>query len=172
MLSWARFFVVCLVVALPSCGFSPMYGDYGDGYAAGVKAQLDQVYIGNIPDRDGQYLRNALIDRFYQSGRPAHPRYVLSVAEIKERRTDLDITKSSDATRAQLRLDTTIGLKDNESGQVVLTRDLRTITSYNKLQSHFANRVSEQATRESALNDLARQIELQMALYFDREKSQ
>jgi len=160
--------VICLLTS--ACGFEPVYGTLGqdNSYEATTESALAQVDIVNIPDREGQYLRNALIDRFYHHARPAHPQYVLSVEPIKERLRGLDITKSSDATRGQLKLTTTMALVDKTTGATVLERDLRSITSYNILGSEFTNRVSKQNARENALEDLARQIELQLSLYFKR----
>jgi LPS-assembly lipoprotein len=145
------------------CGFAPMYGSHTSS-----GAKLDSIYIDNIPDREGQYLRNALMDRFYHGGRPADPAYVLKIAALRERISDLDITKGSDATRSQLKLTTTMTLRDEKTDQVLLERDLISIASYNILDSQFTTRVSQEATRENALDDLARQIEAQLALYFDR----
>jgi LPS-assembly lipoprotein len=146
-----------------------MYGGGQTGPQAAVKAAYNDIFIDNIPDREGQMLRNHLIDRLYTSGRPVYPSYTLAVGKINESLSDLDITKSSDATRSQLRLSTSMALKDNATGQALLKRDLTAITSYNVLQSQFTTRVSEQNARENAITDLARQIELQLGLYFNRE---
>jgi LPS-assembly lipoprotein len=160
----------CLLCA--ACGFEPMYGSGFAGSAgqehSDVQQRLALIDISNIPDKEGQFLRNALIDRFYDSGRPADPRYTLNVSKISESSYDLDITVSSDSTRAQLTLSVGISLVDNESKEAVLNRNLRASASYNIMKSEFATRVSAQNTREDALNDLARQIELQTVLYFDR----
>ena len=150
---------------LGACGFSPLYGTRG-GDAA--KYHFDSIFIGNIPDREGQYLRNALIDRFYRHGRPADPQYTLEVAKVRQQRRDLDITKSSSSTRSQLRLDSKMTLKDNKTGEVLLARELQSITSYNILQSQFTTWVSQDDAERSALDDIARQIEQQLALYFNR----
>ena len=157
-------------LSLGACGFEPMYAtDSNSGAKSGdIQSDLAQVDIGNIPDREGQFLRNALIDRFYRDGRPVQPQYRLMVQPIRESKTDLDITKSSDATRGQLKLSTSMVLVDVSSGEAVLKRNVTSIGSYNILGSEFANRVTEQNTRENALNDLARQIELQVGLYLKR----
>ncbi|GJL85703.1 MAG: twin-arginine translocation pathway signal protein [Micavibrio sp.] len=157
------------ILLLAGCGWEPVYGDLGSKTEQNaVEATLAQIAITNIQDREGQYLRNALIDRFYRHARPANAAYTLSVGKIQERLTDLDITKSSDATRGQLRLSTTIVLIDRKTENEVLTRKLRSITSYNILGSEFTNRVSEENARQNALDDLARQIELQISLHFQR----
>ncbi len=163
-------FVTSACLCLSACGFEPIYGTHMQSNAGqeSVQSQLAQVGIDGIPDRSGQFLRNALIDRFYRNGRPQNIGYTLQIEPINESTVDLDITKSSDATRAQLSLKTSMILKDETTGEVVLTRNLRSIASYNVLTSEFATRVSAQNMRENALNDLARQIELQISLYLKR----
>ena len=61
-------------------------------------------------------------------------------------------------------------LINSASGETLLNRNLRSIASYNIIQNEFANRVSRQNTRENALNDLARQIEEQIALHFKQNQ--
>ncbi len=165
---YMHIFLFSMLIQLTACGFSPMHGKYSAANSQTVQNDLSQIYIENIPNREGQFLRNALIDRFYQNGHPTNPAYKLDINTIEERLTDLDITKSSDATRAQLRLNTSLTLMDKQNNAVLLTRKLTATTSYNILQSQFTTRVSEQDARENALNDLAAQIERQISLYFNR----
>jgi LPS-assembly lipoprotein len=158
--------VACL--AITGCGFTPLYAK-AEHQDAQVAAGFDQVGIGNIPDQKGQYLRNALIDRFYQNGRPDMPRYHLELTPIAESQTDLDITRSATTTRTQLRLTTTMTLTDTKTGKVLLTRDLFSVNSYNILETQYNTNVSQEYVRENLLDDLARQIEAQLALYFKRQ---
>jgi LPS-assembly lipoprotein len=157
---------VFLAAGLYGCGFSPLYGKKPN--ETGIKHLFARTEISTIPNREGVYLRNHLIDKFYIYGRPANPLYRLYVEPIKQTLTDLDITKTSDATRGQLRLDTKMSLKNTFNDEIVLRRDLTAITSYNILTSEFTNRVSERGAQEDALDDLARQIELHTSLYYDR----
>tara|TARA_R110001592_G_scaffold3525_8_gene19855 strand:- start:20065 stop:20574 length:510 start_codon:yes stop_codon:yes gene_type:complete len=163
--------IVALCLLVSACGFEPMYGtafETEGGAQSTIQSELGQVEIGNIPDREGQFLRNALIDRFYKNGRPADAHYSLEIAPIQQSTSDLDITIRSDATRRQLVLSSTLALKDKATGETLLTRNIKSSGSYNVLISEFATRVSEQNTRENGLNDLARQIELQIGLYLKR----
>ncbi len=153
---------------IAACGFHPVYG-VNKYTAIGVEEHLSQIEISGIPDREGQFLRNALIERFYRDGRPANPKYKLSMSPVSESLRDLDITIDSDTTRGQLTLRITMILNDKKTGETLLKRNLRSIASYNIIDSEFANRVSEQNTRENALSDLARQIEEQLALHFKRQ---
>ena len=157
---------VLLGLFISACGFKPMYSS--NNSAPDLNAELAQIEIGNIPNKSGQYLHNALIDKFYSDAYPQNAAYSLKVSPIQEKIIDLDITKTSDATRAQLHLKTQITLTNNDSDEIVLTRKLSSISSYNILTSEFATRVSAQNTRENALNDLANQIELQIGLYMRR----
>ncbi len=146
-----------------------MYGELGHAPSqeAPAESMLAQMAIENIPDREGQYLRNALMDRFYRHGRPSAPSFSLKIDKIQERRIDLDITRESEATRAEVRLETTLRLYGRDK-EVLLDRPLASAVSYDILSSQFTTRVTREDAREAALDDLARQIELQLSLYFNR----
>ena len=161
--------ILIVVLALSACGFQTVYGDRSGGGALSAPQQFSQIEIGNIPDREGQILRNALVDRLHSLGGPMRGSglYALNVSPVQESLINLDITKTADATRAQLKMTTFMQLKDVQ-GSVLLQRRLISITSMNQLASEFTNRVSEQAARESVLQDLAQQIETQLSLYFGR----
>lgn len=162
----SRLLFLLLVLALPACGFSPMYGSLGAGMSA--KEGLDKIDIAMIPDEEGVILRNILIDNFYQNGYPSAPAYRLDVDRLAMTEADLDITINSEVTRKQIRITARFSLIDKTTNKSVLVRTVYAITSYNVLGSQFTTRVSEKDARESALNDLARQIENQVALYFKR----
>jgi len=157
-----------LVLSLTACGFTPMYGDNAGHAGVSAGAGLDHVEIAVIPDASGVYLRNALIDRFYQNGYPSIPTHLLTLSKIDELNRDLDITIESEATRKQIKLSTDLTLTDKASGAVVLSRHLTAVTSYNVVVTQFATRISENDARDAALNDLARQVETQVALYFKK----
>lgn len=161
-----RLLPMLLILALSACGFSPMYGSMGSGISA--KEGLDKVEIDMIPDHEGVILRNTLIDNFYQGGYPSSPTHRLHVEKLATAESDLDITINSEATRKQIRITARFSLIDNATNKAALVRTIYSIASYNVLGSQFTTRVSENDARESALNDLARQIENQVALYFKR----
>jgi len=157
-----------ILLVLGACGFAPMYGSNAGSKNLLAAGGLDTIDIALIPDESGVYLRNALIDRFYQSGYPSSPRYRLTIGAVQQVRRDLDITLESEATRKQIKLTADLTLTDIKDGRIVLARTLTAITSYNVLGSQFTTRVSEADAKEAALNDLARQIETQIALYLKR----
>jgi len=158
--------LLCLLIS--GCGFTPLHasGSFAKGGQSGIP--FEQIYIANIPDQEGQALRNMLIDRFYRQPPDPGALYRLDIKPVEENLIDLDVTKTADATRAQLRLATTLQLISRETNETLITRNLRAITSYNILANEFATRVSEQNARENALKNLARQIERHVALHFKR----
>lgn len=162
------FFACFAVLLLTSCGFTPLYGSSAAAARHDVQDRLKAVAINNIPNRDGQYLRNQLIDRFYGSGAAQNATYDLVVSGLREHKLNLDTTKNANATRAEMTIEAHFTLSDRTSGAVLIAGDLKAITSYNILTSQFTTRVTEDNARLNALKDLARQIELQIALYFDR----
>ncbi len=160
-------FTIFILMMLGACGFHPVYG-VNKYSSVGVEDKLAQIQIDNIVNREGQFLRNALIDRFYRAGRPRDARYILRIENLNENINRLDITKDADATRGRLRTTATMILRDNETGKVLIRRSLSAVASYNILSSEFTNRVSAQNTRENTLIDLARQTEQQIVLYFKK----
>ena len=164
--------LACFTLQLSGCGFTPVYGEgvqtgaQGQEQSQSIANQFNATEIAIIPNREGQFLRNALIDRFYSHGAPTKADYNLKISPINERIYDFDITPESEATRQQLCLKTTMKLINKETKQTLFTRDLNAISSNNVLESEFSTLVTEQNSRENALNDLARQIERQLALYF------
>jgi LPS-assembly lipoprotein len=157
-----RYLVLISVLILSACGFTPIYATQDNKKTA---ASFNQINIAIIPNREGQFLRNALIDRFYTNGEPKNPHYQLKISPIREQTYNFDITVDSEATRRQLKLSATMRLIDLKTKKTVLKRSLLSIASYNVLQSEFSTIVTEQSARENALNDLARQIERQISLY-------
>ncbi len=161
------------LLLLSACGFSPVYGDKSTSQTVESSSlkpqfQFNHIKIAIIPNREGQFLRNALIDRFYSQGTPQNPTYELRMSTISERIYDFDITQESEATRRQLRLSTTLTLIDTATKKTILSRPLSAIASNNVLESEFSTLVTEQYARENALNDLARQAERQISLYFTK----
>lgn len=90
---------LALVLALGGCGFRPLYATHADGSSAA--AGLRAVEIDLIPDRNGQILRNALLDRFYGDGGPTSSRYRLTITEHSTEEL-LGIQRDNSATKARM----------------------------------------------------------------------
>lgn len=158
--------VAALLLALTGCGFQPLYAKRGPmGGVAGE--ELAKVRIANIPDRTGQYLRNALIDRMQPQG-AQEPAYRLEIA-LLEQQVNLGIQQDATATRGQLRYSGSYVLKDS-AGKELVRESFRASPSFNILESEFGTILSSEDARERGLRQIADDITGRLALYFTRDK--
>jgi LPS-assembly lipoprotein len=166
--AFAGMTIMVISLLLSGCGFEPMYGN-NSASAKAVAVALPNVDIGNIPDRDGQYLRNLLIDRLYTSGRPDAAPYQLKFSPLQKSIVDLGIQKDATATRAQIQISTHMELVDKATNKAVLERDLKTVGAYNLLDDQLATLVSQQNITESILQEMRDDAVTQLSLYFRRK---
>lgn len=149
-----------------ACGFRPLYGAAERG-GDGSQAQLETVRIEPIANRTGQYLYNDLRDRLNPRGRPAAPRYVLSV-ELEEDRESLFFRQDETASRANLTLRARYVLRRVEDNAVVLRGESRSTSSFDVLATNvqFATVVSEEDARRRTARDLSETIATRLAVHF------
>ncbi len=152
--------VFCLL--LIGCGFSPVYADRESRQP--VHAALNGIAITNIPDRQGQTLRNHLIDRMYVAGRPSSPKTKLTVS-LSSTETDLGIQKDATASRRQLNMWANYALLTND-GRTLLKGAAHSVVSYSKLDAQYGTLSAERNATERALKEVGEQIVNRLSLYF------
>lgn len=158
---------LALCVLLAGCGFQPMYGTHAGSQT--VQSMHQNIRIGNIPDRDGQYLRNMLLDRLNNDGRPADARYVLEVAPLEKNTLNQLVRKDATYTRALMKISTTMRLVDTVTGTPVLERELLSSGSYNLLDNQFATIVSRDSMTENLLREMSDNIVTAINLHFTKD---
>ena len=160
--------VFCLllgaVVALPACGFKPLYGR-SETQALSPVDHLAAIRIAPLADRIGQQMHNLLRDRLNPYGQPRDPVYRLDVA-ISEARQELGIRKDETATRANLILSASFTLRELESDRVLLQGRTSSVNSFNILTNQFATGFSESNARGRALRELSDNIRVRLGIYF------
>ncbi len=166
-MSWSRAVLVCLLLALAACGYRPLYGERGPDNVS-VADELALVRIESIPDRIGQQMYNMLRERLNPYGKPADPKYVLSVT-LLETRERLFLEKDETATRTNLTLKANFVLRRVSDGEVVATGLSRTVSSYDILSSQFASVVSEEDARVRGARALSDDIRTRLALALSEE---
>lgn len=162
-MSWFKSLVFVLVLSLAACGFQPLHGQGSEG--TNPAARYAEIYIDNIPDKDGQYLRNQLIDRLYTQGRPQNARYTLKMSPLQKDIVDIGIRKDATSTRGRMEIKSTLQLIDNASGQVVLQRDMHSVGAYNQLDNQFATLISRENLTENILKEMSNNILTQINLF-------
>ena len=153
-----------LLLALPGCGFQPLYGKKSLG---GVNDELASVKVQVISDRVGQQAHNYLLDRLNRQGRPAKPLYLLEV-RLNVAKTELGIERDETATRAKLELTADLKLSDLKTNEVLLVRSARSTNSYNIVESAVATRSAEEDATDRAAREVSEDIRLMLSLYFRR----
>lgn len=157
--------VFCLllsVVCLPACGFHPLYGSRDDN--SSVSAELNDVAIENIPDRNGQILRNDLIDRMYSKGRPQNPKYSLT-AGLRTLEEGIGLLPDATTSLTELNLYADYTLKD-QTGKVVVKATAHATATFNQLQEEYGTLAAEQNAYQRCLDEVSEQIVGRISLYF------
>jgi len=159
--------VAAAALALSGCGYRAVYGEHGAATGDGARAHLGSVKISGIADQRGQLLRNYLLDRMNPRGEPATPRYVLAVTTAESTRIT-DSRPDGTATRADIVVIARYNLRDATSDLIVFNERGDAVATYNLLTARFGSVASEDEARRRAMEQLADQIALQVALFLNR----
>ncbi len=131
---------------LAGCGFEPLYGPAQEERLAGIA-------IERIPERDGQILRNALLERLS----PAGPSRWRLAVELTASRSSL-VGGEGDTQRVRLTFTGAYrlipagpdrGKRKTEAGEARVT------TSFNEPDPILATEAAERAAKRQALAELA-----------------
>ncbi len=161
---FARFAVVACAIVLAACGFHPLYG----GAPGEIRRlELSEVQITPIQSRLGVIMRNALIDRLTPDGEPAYPQYRLDVG-LTEFREGVAIQQDASITRYNYQLTGNFKLVDLGSNKVVYEGQARSMSAYNVVDSPYATLTAERDAETRTATDVAAQMELGLAGYFER----
>lgn len=154
-------------LALGGCGFSPVYAK-ADA-APAMQSQLENIEVGMIADRDGQYLRNALLDQMGStSATAAGQRYFLRIYNLALDDQAFGIRKDASATRGDIIMTATMELIDINTNTVVLTRALRARGGYNRMDNLYGAQITKQDTTERLLDEMAERAVTELTLHFNR----
>jgi LPS-assembly lipoprotein len=152
-----------LTAGLSACGFESLRAPKNQ-----LSVSRPDIEIGNIPDREGQYLRNLLIDRLYTHGRPADAAQQLKFSPLDKNISNIGIQSDATATVAQMQISTQMQLVEKATGAVLLQRRLKAAGSYNLLDNQLATLVSQQNVTENILRGLGDDAVMELNLYFRR----
>lgn len=162
---------ICLLIpvfCLLSCGFHPVYGTHGAESGSPVAIDLNNIALDNIPDRDGQMLRNNLVDRMYGGNRPEKPAYTLKV-KIRNTEQDLGILANATATRELLDMYGDYSLTDVQ-GKEILKGTAHSVASFDKLDQMYGTVAARENAHERTLHEIGEQIVNRLSLYFSERK--
>ena len=161
----ASLIALALMTPLGACGFSPLYAERGDFAVTGELAQIDV----NAPnDALGRDIKFNLLDTFSSSGNPPpNAPYVLEIAPVLYSE-DVITERDADVTRQNIALLVPFRLVKADTKETLLRSTSRSRSSYNRVQSEYANIVANQDAQERIAKAAANDIKLQLSIYFDR----
>lgn len=158
-----------LLLGLSGCGFQPLYGPAETGQSS-TTDDLAAVRVVPLKDRIGQQFHNLMIDRLNPKGQSSRPDYALYV-KLTKTINKVAIRKDETASRANLILRASFILRDQETTEALLRGDLRSINSYNILDSQFPTYVSEADATERGLRELSDDLRVRLAVYFSTQRN-
>ncbi len=163
--------VVGAALICGACGFRPLYGKRELG-GDGSQAALESIRIEPIENRTGQFLYNYLRDRLNPRGKPAAPRYILSV-DLRENQDSVFIRQDETASRRNLILRAKYVLRRTEDNEIVLQGESRSMSSFDVLavDVQFATVVSEEDALRRTAQDLSETIATRLAVHFAQPTS-
>ncbi len=161
--------VIVLAFGLAGCGFTPLYAPTHDATArAGsgdVAATLATIAIAPGETRLDQVVRNRLIAALTPRGYPGDPRYRLEFA-LAEQVEGFAFRPDRAVTRERIEIRAHFVLVDAASEKTVVEGDSTAWSSYDVVQSDFANISAQRDARRRAANVLADRIAARLARYF------
>lgn len=156
--------VSLLAGPLSACGFSPVYGRGGS--SASAEADLAAVEIGNFEDREGQVLRNLLLDRFNPKGRASRTAYSLS-GEIDITSASLGTQLDATTTRSQVTVSVEANLVAFGGSHRFSSQG---VASFSTSDTDYASEVARSSAVERSLRVIADDLRLQIATFFEKHR--
>ena len=155
---------LCLCLFLTACGFHPLYTPH-----QGQSNISYPIKIATISNREGQILRNYLLDLLTPEGPPAHPCYILEIV-LTDTIRSTGINKDESTGRAEAILYASLTLKDAKTNTVVYMHSAKAINSYSIMsQNYYADLVAEVYAKKEATRLLAEKIALLLSTFLDTQ---
>ncbi len=145
------------LVLLTGCGLQPLYA----GGANGAVAQgLAGIEVPAIPNREGWLVRNALVDRFGDTG--STPRYRLDVV-LDDNLEALGLLTDDTIGRERRTLRARYQLVDLANGTVLVDATAGSDAGIDVVSSEYATIAAEQSALENLAQEVANQITARLA---------
>lgn len=137
---------------------------------ASVKAEQAAIFIDEIPERTGQLLRRALLNRLTPAGEPVNPHYRLSVVLSDAVISEQGVRKDNLATRYEMTYSGRYALSSYPDGKTLVNGKTSASASYDVQKSPYASHAAEEAMKERVMRILGDDIALRVAAYLKSAK--
>lgn len=155
------------MLPLGACGFRPLYGD--NGTTASTVNRLADVDVIAPETVLGRSLKYSLLDSLSSDGNsPTSATYKLTLSPSSYRQ-DVAIQQDAAVTRANFVLVVPFILTSVADGKTVFKSTARARSSYNRVDSEFANLSAAQDAEKRTAETVAKDIKQQISVFFDRQ---
>ena len=159
--------VVLIASLLAGCGYHPLYGDHTDSASS---AELANIYVAGIPNREGQILRNYLIERLSDNAQPGYPTHTLTIS-LRIQSTGIALSRDNTTSRTNITATANFVLVDSAANRPVLKGVSRATTSYDVLLSDYATLVSREDAENRTLREVSDDLRTRLAVYLSDLKA-
>lgn len=153
--------IAALALPLSGCGFTPLYATDGPTTIVPELAEVSLVDLSG-PNGVSRQFQQAFAD-VLPNALSNDGRYALAI-ELKEQRRAIAVTVSANTRRFDYYLFGNYVLTDKTTSKT-RKRRLESIVSYGVVESQYASLVGREDAERRAAKELARKIELDIALY-------
>ena len=143
-----------------SCGYEPIYSKN-----ISTNKELLSISVKNIKDRPGQILKNFLLNQLNPDRERAIIKYRLAI-KITEGKSDLAYRKDMSATRTDLEITVKYSLDDIKKGETIFQQESISISSFDIVESVYANLIAERDAREKSLKVISDDIYTNLIIFF------
>ena len=146
-----------------SCGYEPIYSKN-----INTNKELLSISIKNIKNRSGQILRNTLLNQLNPERERVIIKYRL-IIELSESSTSLGYRRDMSATRTDLEVTAKYLLKNVKNDEIILKEDVKSISSFDVVESVYATLVAEKDAREKSLKIISDNIYTNLVIFFKKK---
>jgi LPS-assembly lipoprotein len=164
-------FVGCFILigCLSGCGFHSLYAKSHN--TAEVSDELQKVRIESIPDRNGQILRNYMIDALGYKSAAQSKKYSLKTS-LTQKRTQLGTKADRTATREKVDYTANYNLYDLATGKQIIALTSRASLNYNLISEQFSIITARESSERKALKTLSESMLHRLSLYFKSHQNE
>ena len=143
-----------------SCGYEPIYSKN-----ISTNKKLLSISVKNIKDRTGQILKNFLLNQLNPDGERVIIKYRLAI-EITEGKSDFAYRRDMSPTRRNLEITAKYWLNDIKKGETILQQESTSISSFDIVESVYANLIAERDARKKNLKVISDDIYINLVIFF------
>lgn len=165
--------IICSFIALSllvsACGFQPLYAKRSNdiGEIATTDELLASVSINTIKNREGQILRNLLLDRLNPGNHAIAKEYRL-ITEISISKSGLGVQSDDTTSRSKLTVTANFQLiSDHQTHKFSITQ----VSGYSSTEEEYPTLVAEQDAIERNLREIANDAKIRIALFLEQDRN-